>query len=258
MNVDEFAWSDAGLTLKARLVSWDTEVFGVPVAQITHIEAAGAPAAIPGFTAFWTWAERQQLAIISCRLPEMLLDTSIVLESHGFRFIEMVLHPTFTDLSPWARTVDTLTVEQATVDDLELIERLAGRIFNHERYQVDPRVDHHRADSRYLRWFQNSVTHATQRLSKVMDGSTCVGLFVTENQDGHVGWHLTAIPPESQGRGYGRRVWRTMLGHHQRHGANQVTTTISARNIRVLNLYSSLGARFLPPEMTFHWVRPRS
>jgi hypothetical protein len=47
-----------------------------------------------------------------------------------------------------------------------------------------------------------------------------------------------------------------MLQRHRNEGAAVITTTISARNVRVLNLYSKLGARFLPPEMTFHWLKP--
>jgi hypothetical protein len=36
-----------------------------------------------------------------------------------------------------------------------------------------------------------------------------------------------------------------------------VTTTISSRNTRVLNLYAKLGFRFMPPEITFHWLSDR-
>ncbi|MBK8535842.1 MAG: hypothetical protein IPL59_12375 [Candidatus Competibacteraceae bacterium] len=46
-----------------------------------------------------------------------------------------------------------------------------------------------------------------------------------------------------------------MLRYHQERGQDVVMTTISARNVSVLNLYTKLNFRFLPPEMTFHWVR---
>jgi RimJ/RimL family protein N-acetyltransferase len=79
---------------------------------------------------------------------------------------------------------------------------------------------------------------------------------VTENQpDGLCYWHLTAIAPAFQGRGYGKRVWREMLHFHQREGMKQIATTIAARNTPVLNLYASLGFRFQPPEITLHWLR---
>jgi hypothetical protein len=46
-----------------------------------------------------------------------------------------------------------------------------------------------------------------------------------------------------------------MLARHLGEGVGKVSTTIAARNVPVLNLYSSLRFRFAPPEMTFHWVR---
>jgi RimJ/RimL family protein N-acetyltransferase len=73
--------------------------------------------------------------------------------------------------------------------------------------------------------------------------------------DGHSFWNLSAIFPGYYGKGYGRRAWLAMLRYHQENGCIAVSTTISARNIAVLNLYSSLNFRFLPPEMTFHWMR---
>jgi ribosomal protein S18 acetylase RimI-like enzyme len=71
-------------------------------------------------------------------------------------------------------------------------------------------------------------------------------------------WHLTAVAPQCQGQGYGWRVWRAMLAHHARGGVRSVRTTITAGNVPVLNLYSKLGFRFLPPETTFHWLRESS
>ena len=92
---------------------------------------------------------------------------------------------------------------------------------------------------------------------RLVDGATQVALFITETLPGDICyWHLTAIAPHLQGRGYGRRTWETMLEHARRHGARQVRTSIAARNHRVLNLYARLGFHFPPPLMTFHWVPP--
>ncbi|EED35984.1 acetyltransferase, GNAT family [Luminiphilus syltensis NOR5-1B] len=82
-----------------------------------------------------------------------------------------------------------------------------------------------------------------------------VGFFVVEHKrNQEIYWHLTAINPRWQGRGYGYRAWLAMLRHHQMAGYRSVTTTISAGNSRVLNLYAKLGFRFIAPEKTFHWV----
>ena len=133
---------------------------------------------------------------------------------------------------------------------------IAERAFSHERYHIDPRLDPHFGNIRYSRWVKNSLNHPRQRLLKVVDGEHIVALFITESRENNsVCWHLTAISPSWQGRGYGQRVWRAMLRHHREEGQDCVITTISARNVAVLNLYAKLDFRFLPPEMTFHWVR---
>jgi RimJ/RimL family protein N-acetyltransferase len=181
------------------------------------------------------------------------------LEAHGFRFIEMVLHPRLAGLSALALPADDLKIIAADAADLPGLVAIAEHAFTHERYHVDPRLDPRLGDQRYGRWVSNSLGHEMQRLLKVLDGERLIALFVVEAISSQsVYWHLTAISPCWQGQGYGRRVWQAMLRRHQAEGCESVTTTISARNTPVLNLYAQLGFRFLPPEMTFHWISSRT
>jgi RimJ/RimL family protein N-acetyltransferase len=181
------------------------------------------------------------------------------LEAHGFRFIEMVLHPRLAGLSALALPEDDLQIMPAGAADLPGLVAIAEQAFTHERYHVDPRLDPRLGDRRYGRWVRSSLDHPTQRLLKVLDAERVIALFLVEKRtDGSAYWHLTAIAPEWQGQGYGRRVWQAMLRRHQAEGCESVTTTISARNTPVLNLYAQLGFRFLPPEMTFHWLPSRA
>jgi RimJ/RimL family protein N-acetyltransferase len=181
------------------------------------------------------------------------------LEAQGFRFIEMVLHPRLAGLSALALPEDDLQIVPADAADLPGLVAIAEHAFIHERYHVDPRLDPRLGDRRYGRWVRSSLAHPTQRLLKVLDAERLIALFLVEKRtDGSAYWHLTAIAPSWQGQGYGRRVWQAMLRRHQVEGCESVTTTISARNTPVLNLYAQLGFRFLPPEMTFHWIPSRA
>ena len=76
--------------------------------------------------------------------------------------------------------------------------------------------------------------------------------------DSQIAWRLTAVAPEFQGKGLGKGIWNSVLALHRDSGIDSVVTTISSANVRVLNLYSSLGFKFEAPEMTFHWVRSES
>jgi RimJ/RimL family protein N-acetyltransferase len=111
-------------------------------------------------------------------------------------------------------------------------------------------------NARYAQWVKSSLQHPVQCLLKVLDGSQLIGFFLVEYGHNHsVYWHLTAIAPRFQGQGLGRQAWNSMLRAHQMEGIRVIATTISARNTRVLNLYTQLGFRFAPPHMTFHWIR---
>lgn len=240
------AWSEA---------SWDTTVFGFPVLQISHMEVRGA-GANADFAIFEAVRDGMGAGLVSCRLPHDRLRESMLLEAHGFRFIEMAYQPELDGLDGLALPDDTLAVTPASPDDLPGVLVIASHAFRNERFHVDPRLNHALGDQRYCNWVRSSLDHPRQRLSLVWDGARLVAFFVTEMlEDGTCYWHLNAVSPEIQGQGYGRRAWQAMLRQAQDAGAQRVRTCIVARNHRVLNLYASLGFRFPPPLMTFHWVR---
>ena len=242
------------LTLAYFRVPWDSDIFGFPVAQITEMRIADRAHA--DLVPFMAWLERENIRLASCRLTEDRLDESMLLERFGFRFVEMVLHPHLADLQTYLCAPQGLHVELADVADLPAIEEIAAHAFGYERFHADPRLVRAAADRRYRVWVRNSHEHPAQKLYKICDGTDLVAFFVTEDKpDGLCYWHLTAVSPAFQGRGYGKRVWREMLHFHRREGRTRVGTTIAARNTPVLNLYASLNFRFLPPEITLHWLR---
>lgn len=244
------------LRIQCNLAPWDADIFGFPVAQIHGLQISDTTQAALAFRAVLDWLDKMQVRIASSRLPHGQLRESMFLEDQGFRFVEMVLHPKLANLDRQNLPEDTLAIEPAEESDLASIVAIAESAFRYERYHVDPRLDARLANKRYGRWARNSYGHPSQRLLKIRDSEQLVAFFVVEDQqDGGVYWHLTAVAPNFQGRGYGRRTWQAMLRHHRTAGAAYVATTISARNVPVLSLYSRLGFSFLPPEMTFHWVR---
>jgi RimJ/RimL family protein N-acetyltransferase len=237
--------------------TWDSVVFGCPVLQIIRMEVRSPLAGID-FAVFEELRERMKAGMVSCRMPHAALKDSMLLEEHGFRFIEMVYLPELNDLSEYAKADEPpdLLVRRAREADLPVLMDIAGSAFRNERFHVDPRLDATLADKRYRNWVKSSHNHASQRLYSIHDGSRLVSFFVTEMMpDGTYYWHLNAVAPEAQGQGYGRRAWQAMLRQAREAGAQRVRTSIVARNHRVLNLYARLGFRFSPPLMTFHWVR---
>jgi GNAT superfamily N-acetyltransferase len=256
MRPIEFHIDTSCLRLSAEEMPWDSAIFGARVVQIKNIEVLDDTGAIADFTHYAKWIKAEQIRIVSCRLAHDRLRDSIFLESHDFRFIEMVLHPRLDNLKNHNFPRDDLLVIPAEEADMDELQSIAERAFSFERFHIEPRLSSQFGDLRYGSWVRNCLNHLSQRLLKILDGERLIGLFVIEiRSDQSAYWHLTAIAPEWQGQGYGSRVWLKMLAYCKAQGAYSVSTTISARNTPVLNLYSHLQFRFMPPEMTFHWIR---
>ena len=253
----EFCLDTPALRLAARETPWDSAVYGNAVVSIENLEVVEPPNAGKDFKSFRNWLDTNLVGLVSCRLPHRNLRESMFLESQDFRFVEMVLHPYLTNLHQLQLTPEDLQIQVATPDDLDDLLRIAGSAFTNERFHLDPRVPFGVGDKRYAQWVRNCLNHPTQKLLKISEKKKTIGLFITVElpTPKTVDWLLTAISPSIQGLGYGKRVWLAMLRFHQTQGIQTISTTISARNSRVLNLYSQLQFRFNDPEMTFHWVR---
>ena len=238
---------------------WDERVCGYPVLQITDIQVLGVDANID-IRKFELVRDKLHAGLVSCRLPHGSLRESILLEDHGYRFIEMVFTPEL-ELSDYKVRPEAglLPVHRATAADMPRLLEIARMSFQNERFKMDPRLDPAISDQRFCNWVSSCQQHPTQVLYVLKDGARIVAFFVTESlSDGTCYWHLNAVAPDAQGQGYGRRVWLSMLDQAAREGTKRVRSNIAARNHRVLNLYARLGFSFLPPSMTFHWVRSRA
>jgi RimJ/RimL family protein N-acetyltransferase len=237
-------------------VPWDSAIFGFPVLQITLMKVLGSSAA-DDFVIFEETRDSLGSGLVSCRIPHDCLNESMLLERHGFRFIEMVYKPEMDGLAS-RRTYETpsLSVRVADAKDLPALQDIAGSAFFNDRYHIDPRLDSRLGDERFRRWVRNSLNHSSKKLYVLCSGECRLGFFVTELRDsGTFYWHLAALAPAFHGKGYGRQAWQAMLNQAKKEGADRVHTCISARNHRAVNLYASLGFYFPPPLMTFHWVR---
>ncbi len=253
---DRISIKSQDLLLDATIVPWDTEVFQFPVAQIDSIHISDPKQSVLQFKDFESWRNLQSCDLVSCRLSEDQLVESMFLEEKGFRFIEMVLHPKVENLHRFTLEEQGLTIRPAEESDLLAINKIAMSAFRYERFYVDPRLDSHCSDLRYKRWVSNVLGHPKQQLLKILDKDLLIGFFIIEIQEnGSAYWHLTAISPLFHGKGYGYRTWLAMIQYHRLHGHMAINTTISARNVPVLNLYSKLHFHFSPPEMSFHWMR---
>jgi RimJ/RimL family protein N-acetyltransferase len=238
------------------IVPWDSQIVGYTVAQIERVVLkSGVNAALP-FEPLASWLVDRDVRLASCRLGNDDLRESMLLESTGFRFVEMVFSPVLSGIGDIPQDDNDFVIAEAQPGDLPAIEQIAASAFTTGRFLVDWRLDETSNSRRYSAWMHNAFHDPGQSVLKASVGDDLVGFFVIEARpDRSVYWHLTAIAPSWQGRGLGKRLWRAMIARHRNEGASSVVTTISAHNMAVMNIYARLGFRFTDPRATFHWVR---
>lgn len=244
------------LAMTYALVPWDSEVFGVPVGQIAGIEVRRLAEAGADFAGFEAWRDEAGIQLVACRLEHCRLAESMLLESRGYRFVEMVCSPRLSGLQAASLPPADIDLVEATAADVPALEAIAANAFVTGRYRLDWRLDPAFNAERYRFWVRSSFENPHQAtLIGLLDGRPAGFFIVERTHPDRYYWHLTAVAPGFQGQGIGKRLWRAVLSRHQREGVERVETTISLHNTAVLNLYSRLGFSFAPPHMTFHWLR---
>ncbi|GGI82027.1 GNAT family N-acetyltransferase [Legionella impletisoli] len=252
-NINYSASNDI-ICLDSRLVPWDTLVFGFPVAEIASLTIKNPMLAQEQFNLFKQWVNDNGFKLISSRLPDGQMVESMFLQRNNFRFVEMVCQPYLRDLQSYEILASEMAVDVVEETELSLIINMAEKAFEYERYHVDPRCESYLADLRYANWVKSSFNSSNQTLLKVFLKSEIIGFFIIEYKDkSSVYWHLTAVNPLFRKKRIGYEVWMTMLNYHKCHSIKTVLTTISMRNLPVLNLYTKLGFRFTNSSITHHW-----
>lgn len=244
------------LSMAYAVVPWDSEIFGVRVAQISGLDVRAPREASRVFAGFEEWRDAACVELVSCRLEHQRLRESMLLEAHGFRFVEMVCSPGLGNLQALRFDPDELDLVEATASDVPALEAVAAEAFVTGRYGLDWRLDRSFNGLRYRYWVRSSYANPRHTTLVARIGGEVAGFFIVERTaPERFYWHLTAISPGFQGQGLGKRLWRAMMRRHQGEGADRIETTISLHNTPVLNLYARLGFSFSEPFTTFHWLR---
>ena len=177
------------------------------------------------------------------------------LEARGFRFVELVYHPSLS-LQPAHFPESELLIEPAMSADLPEIEAIAGSAFGTGRYLLDWRLNPAHSHLRYRNWVRSSAASPNHEVLKGSLHDEIIGFFVIEKRaDNSVYWHLTAMAKHRQGQGLGKKLWQAFAMRAWCDGTSRIETTISAHNLAVMNLYARLGFRFDTAQMTLHWLR---
>jgi RimJ/RimL family protein N-acetyltransferase len=252
LRADDLSLGEVGV------LPWDGEIFGFGVADYRP----GSPEALERNAADFvdaleSWALRNAVELVGCRVPADSTKVSTLLEAAGFRFVELQTQATLARLDPGRLSPCRLTVRAAERADHEAIVALAGSAFAHGRYHSDSLFPRSLADRRFRAWAQRAISEP--------NGATWIGVvgpagqpaafLHAEMESGVADIRLTAADPEKAGVAGPELVLGTLHALASR-GTRRVTARLSAANSAAMNVYASLGFRFHDPALVLHWIRP--
>ena len=210
---------------------WDSVAFGVPTFELSEYSEAALDAAVraPGH--------------YTIKVDPLANKAS--LHAHGFYYCDTLLATVGSpDRLPALAIPPELKVSK-TVDTAAVLEICHGA-FSHGRFHRDFLLPHEGANLRYDNW-----------LRQLLKAGNVYGLFHGDALGGFIGVNgnslvLHAVAPSMRGRGLAKYWWHTVISELFTVGNQTVTSSISASNVAVVNLYASLGFSFKQPQDIYH------
>jgi len=170
------------------------------------------------------------------------------LHAHGFYYADTLLEtaaaPSQLRALPPQRDNVALTISREF--DPAQAQAICHGAFAHGRFHRDFQIEAQAADRRYDNWLQ-----------QLIKAGQVYGLFADGVLAGFIGYSgpmlvLHAVAPQYRGKGYAKYWWRLAIDHLIAAGHAEITSSISAANLAVLNLYASLGFSFRHPQDIYH------
>lgn len=201
---------------------WDEAVFGMPCFEITELreDVLSLAAETPGHFTIKV---------------DPLADKSL-LYRYGFYYTDTLIRPVCTAGQLVAHEHADASADTGV--DVKLLLPMCRESFVHGRFHRDFNLPRDSADRRYMQW-----------LKQLAREDTVLGLYFSGELAGFIAERrgvlaLHALDARFRGRGLAKYLWTAACRRLFDQGADELSSSISAANLAVLNLYASLGFRF--------------
>lgn len=209
---------------------WDQKVFGFATWEVVD-PAAPVLTELAGHPGHYTIK-------IDPLAPKELL------HRHGFYYCDTLLEP----FAPRQRFV-AVHHDQVGIDLLpkrDEILKICHGAFRHGRFHRDFNLDPALADRRYDQWV-SQLFDENNVFAVTFAGEPAAFFGVRENK-----MVLHAVAERFQGQGLAKFLWSRACCELFERGHDELTSSVSAANLAIVNLYASLGFRFRHPLDIYH------
>lgn len=209
---------------------WDSSVFGVPAYEITD-PSPGALATATRVPGHYT-----------IRVDP--LASTLALHEHGFYYCDTLIEPHCT--AEHFLPFDDQEVSISKEVSLEALLAICHGAFAYGRFHRDFELPKEQAETRYANW-----------LVQLHGDGSVYGLLYRRELAGFVAAQgnrlvLHAVASSLRGRGLAKFLWSPVCQDLFDQGCSELTSSVSAANLAVVNLYASLGFRFRDSVDLYH------
>lgn len=209
---------------------WDTAVFGISAYEISEPtpEALKSAMHLPGH--------------YTVRVDP--LASKQLLNDCGFYYCDTLIEPYCTEerFVPF----DDNDVSMRKDCDLEALLRMCHGVFSHGRFHRDFNLEQAKANKRYDNWL--TQLHVAGQVHGVFYRGALVGFIAVDGNK----LVLHALADSMRGRGLAKSLWTPLCKTLFSSGHTEVTSSVSASNLAVVNLYARLGFSFRNPVDIYH------
>lgn len=242
--------SFAEVPLLVKRLDWDTHFFGINVAYISCLHLTENI-----YKAVSDFADTYNIQLIQylCNCHDR--NSVLVAEKGGFTFVDIRL-TFFKSLINMqeVESLDGLTHRKAVEDDIQSLERMAGRLYKHSRYFFDQRFGPDKPREFYESWIRKAVKgefdHECWCLLEEEKIVAFCSVRYEQEKSAQIG--LIGVHEACTGRGLGKHILKCTMSKLAKSGIVELTVVTQGRNYPAQNLYQSVGFKTKESQLWYH------
>ncbi|HUE89600.1 MAG TPA: hypothetical protein VMO26_26275 [Vicinamibacterales bacterium] len=245
-----------------RTLAWDSAFFGLPMARLDYLLAAGGDPDHRALGAYLDAMRARDVRHVSARADVADIQLTTLLEAHGFRLMDaLVTYTTRPRKEPPNPVREVGVIRDFRAEDGDELVRIATEAYRgfRGRFHLDPHIPDERADAFYVEWARQSVamTMADTMLVSEGAGGQLLGFLGFRRREpvssvGGVpvfGGGLGACRTDTPGA-YAGLIRAGTLWAHARDGVAECQT--QNYNFPTIRIYEAVGAHYVRAEYTLH------
>jgi len=209
---------------------WDSKVFGIYTAELQ---------------------EYNDFALSSCELNPGLYTLKLnplsdkgLADKNGFYYCDTLIKPVCKTQELIVYNNSDISINDST--PLDILLKVCNGAFTYGRFHRDFNITKTQADARYNQW-----------LTDIYEDGKVYGLIFKSELAGFIACRgnklqLHALLKKYRGKGLAKFWWSLVCRRLFEDGFKEVSSSVSATNLAVLNLYSSLGFKFKDATDIYH------